>query len=222
MPEGGRQAGSCTETGYTGKGIETAVETHDPFHPGALHDSKVNGVARRELRMPQNDLLGSLDIGDGNRKHLIDDTEDRVEGGLDRVPALNGDVPVQDLLQHLGVRNEPFTVGNGALQEVSGIGFMRMGRPYEVHGDVRVDQNHPALSGAFVETAALDFSEHLVDPGGGKLVANRGANRGELPVRGNRGLASKSVAQGLPDPLGNGHSMAIGGPSQLAILAIVE
>ena len=68
-----------------------------------FHDGQMDSITRRQPTMSQDYLLGSLGGGPRNVKHLIDDTEQSVERRLDGVPAVDGDVPMQDLLQDLGV-----------------------------------------------------------------------------------------------------------------------
>jgi hypothetical protein len=60
--------------------------------------------------MSQDNLLGALGGAPRNVKHLIDDAEQSVEGRLDSVPPVDGDVPMQDLLQDLGVGDQALAV----------------------------------------------------------------------------------------------------------------
>ena len=75
-----------------------------------FHDGEMDRIARRQPAMPQDNLLGTLGGGPRNVKHLIDDAKQSVERRLDGVPAVNGDVPMQDLLQDLGVGNEALAI----------------------------------------------------------------------------------------------------------------
>jgi len=83
-----------------------------------LHDREVYGVASGEFRRSEDDLPGALHIGRSDGKHLIDNAEQRVERRLDRVAPLDRDVPMEDLLQNLGVGHEPSSVEHAALQEL--------------------------------------------------------------------------------------------------------
>ena len=75
-----------------------------------FHDGEMDSVTRRQPSMSQDNLLGTLGGGSRNVKHLIDDAEQSVERRLDGVPAVNGDVPMQDLLQNLSVGDEALAV----------------------------------------------------------------------------------------------------------------
>ena len=54
-----------------------------------------------------------------DRIDLVHHTEERSGGGLDRVPPIDRRVAVEDLLEDLGVRDQPVAGGDGALQEQS-------------------------------------------------------------------------------------------------------
>ena len=71
-----------------------------------FHDGEMESITCRQPSMSQDNLLGTLGGGSRNVKNLIDDAEQCVERRLDGVPAVNGDVPMQDLLQDLGVGDE--------------------------------------------------------------------------------------------------------------------
>ena len=56
---------------------------------------------------------------DGVERHgadLIHDPEQRLEGGLNRVAPLDGDIPMQDLLQDLGVGHQPMPLDHQTLE----------------------------------------------------------------------------------------------------------
>jgi hypothetical protein len=76
-----------------------------------FHDGEMDSITRRQPSMsPQDNLLGTLGGGTRNVKDLIDDAEQSVERRLDGVPAVDGNVPMQDLLQDLGVGDEALAV----------------------------------------------------------------------------------------------------------------
>jgi len=86
--------------------------------------------------MSQDNLLGALGGGARDVKHLIDHAEQSVECRLDGVPAVDGDVPVQDLLQHLGVGNQALAVIDQLFEQPLGVALAGVGGAHEVHGDV--------------------------------------------------------------------------------------
>jgi hypothetical protein len=75
-----------------------------------FHDGKMDGVTRRQPSISQDDLFGTLGGGLRNVKHLIDNLEQSVECRLDGVPAVDGDVPMQDLLQDLSIGDKALAV----------------------------------------------------------------------------------------------------------------
>ena len=107
-----------------------------------FHDRQVDGLARRQPAMPEDNLFGPLGRGARNVKHLIDDPEQSVERRLDGVPAVNGDVPMQYLLQDLGVGDEALAVIDQLFEQTLGVALVGVRRAHEVHGDIRIDQNH--------------------------------------------------------------------------------
>ena len=107
-----------------------------------FHDGKVESITRRQPPVPQYNLLGALGIGPRNVKHLVDDAEQSVEGRLDGVPAVNGDVPMQNLLQHLGVGHQALAVVHQLFEPSLRIALVGVRRAHQIHGDVGIDQNH--------------------------------------------------------------------------------
>ena len=107
-----------------------------------FHDRQMKRVSRRQTRIPQDDSLRPFKIGQLDRKDFVGDSENRVEGGLDRVAPADGDIPVENLLEHFRVRDEPLFQGNEFLQKLLGVPFVRMRRPDQIHRDVRIEEDH--------------------------------------------------------------------------------
>ena len=68
-----------------------------------LHNGEVDAITCREMPISQNDLFRPLYNGMVDRQHLIHERQQRIESRLDGVAAIDGHVPVQDLLKHFGV-----------------------------------------------------------------------------------------------------------------------
>ena len=107
-----------------------------------FHDCEMDGITCRQPSVSQNDLFGTLGGGLRNIEHLIDDPKHGIERRLDGVAAVDGDVPMQDLLQDLGVSNEALPVINQLFEQSLCIALVGMRRPHEIHGNVRIDQDH--------------------------------------------------------------------------------
>jgi hypothetical protein len=75
-----------------------------------FHDGEMDSMTRRKPAMSQDNLFSPLGGGPRNVKHLIDDPDQSIERRLNGVPAVDGHVPVQDLLQDLGVGDEALAV----------------------------------------------------------------------------------------------------------------
>ncbi len=60
--------------------------------------------------MPEDNLFGALGSGPRDIKHLIDNAEECVKRRLDGVSPVDGNVPVQDFLQDLGISYEALAV----------------------------------------------------------------------------------------------------------------
>ncbi len=78
-------------------------------------------------------------------KHLVHQAEERIEGGLDGVSPVYRGIPVQDLLQNLGIGHEALLVGDATLENPLSVALVGMHGAHEVHGNVGVDEDHPWL-----------------------------------------------------------------------------
>jgi hypothetical protein len=107
-----------------------------------FHDGEMDGIARRKPTMSEDNLFGPLGGRPRNVKHLIHNPEQSIECRLDGVPAVDGGGPVQDLLQDLGVGDEPLAVIDQLFEPSLCVALVRVGRAHEVHGNVRIDKNH--------------------------------------------------------------------------------
>jgi hypothetical protein len=101
-------------------------------------------IARRESGWPQVERARAQSVALGDRKDLVHDAEQSIEGGLDGIAALDRNLTMQDLLQHLGVGNQPLSGRDGALERAPGVELMRMRCADQVHRDIRVDEDHSA------------------------------------------------------------------------------
>jgi hypothetical protein len=72
-------------------GDESSPEskTQDLLDAMLPHDRKMDGMARRQAPILQNNLLGAFDGCSIYRQHLIDYAQQRVERRLDGVPTVN-------------------------------------------------------------------------------------------------------------------------------------
>ena len=124
------------------KAVKPRIEAHDPGDTLALHNGQVQRVPGGQTRVAQHDSLGPLDVGKLHSENFIDDTQERIEGGLNRVAPVDGNVTVENLLEHLDVCDEALRVREQLFQSQLRIPLVGMLRPHQVHRDVRVEEDH--------------------------------------------------------------------------------
>ncbi len=107
-----------------------------------LHDGQMERIARRQASMSEDNLLGALSGRPRDVEHLINDAEQGVKGGLDSVSAVNGDIPMKDLLQDLGVGDEPLTIIYQLFEQSLRVALAGVGCAHEIHRNIGIDQNH--------------------------------------------------------------------------------
>jgi hypothetical protein len=110
-----------------------------------FHDGHVQGVARGHLWASHEDILRAICRGCIYSQYLIDNSKQRVESRLDRVAAIDRDVAMRDFLKHLGVGNQALAIADEFFDQSLRVGFMRMSSTHQIHGDVRVDENHECV-----------------------------------------------------------------------------
>lgn len=129
--------------------VESSVEAHDAVNAMSFHDCEVKRVARGQPTASQDDRFRPVDSTGVDGKHFVDDSQQRVEGGLDRIAPIDGDVAVKDLLQHLGVGHESCPLGDVSLEQPLRVSLVRMRSSDEVHRNVGVDEDHRSLDSRY-------------------------------------------------------------------------
>ena len=114
---------------HSGHGVETRVKTKDSADSPLLHHGEMDGVPCRKVPISKNNLLGFFDGCQINRDDLINDPQNRVKSGLDRVKPLDGDITVQDFLQHFRVGHQGLAIIDESLQSALHITFVGVSRP---------------------------------------------------------------------------------------------
>ena len=112
------------------------------MHALAFHDRHMEGIARRQPPIPENDRLGAIDGGEIDREHLVDNTEEGIERRLDGIAAIDRHVPMKNFLDHFRVCHQSLAIGNGVLEDSLGIHFPRVRAANEIHRDVGIDEDH--------------------------------------------------------------------------------
>src|SRR4030095_4375020 len=122
--------------------VESGIERHDLFDAVFLTDRDVHRLTGEQWAAPEYYPLGAVDHRRVDRKDLINDSEQSIEGGLYRIAPIDRNISMQDLLHDLGVGYQSAPLADALLQQTLRVRFMRMRSSHEVHGNVRVDQDH--------------------------------------------------------------------------------
>jgi len=96
-------------------------------------------LSGRKLVVPENDSLRATYNAAINGQNLIHEPQQSVKRGLDGFAAMYCHVAVENLLQHLCVRDQPPTLPDQFLNPSLCVGFMRVCGAYKVHRDVGID-----------------------------------------------------------------------------------
>jgi len=99
-----------------GSPVEARIEGQNLLDTVMFHDGEMHGITRRELPALQHNLLGSLSDGAVNWQGLINDAQQNIERRLDGVAPIDGNVAVQDLLQHLSIGDQPLAFADQLFQ----------------------------------------------------------------------------------------------------------
>lgn len=101
-----------------------------------LHDRQMHRITSGYVPVPHDNLFRAFRRGAINRQHLIGDAKQSVKGGLDGIAAVDGDVPVQDLLQDLGICNQALSVANKMFEQSLRVGLVRVRSADQIHWDI--------------------------------------------------------------------------------------
>jgi hypothetical protein len=123
-------------------GVEPSIEAEDRLDTVLPHYGDMESIARRESPARQEFIARTLHRAEIDRQHLVDDRQEHVESRLNRVGSVDCSVPMQDLLEYLGVGDQLIPIGDKALHRPLRIDLVGVSRADEVHRNIRVDKNH--------------------------------------------------------------------------------
>lgn len=106
--------------------IEAAVEGENLMYSSTLHHRRMQTVTRGERGMGPEQVLGVENIVLVNGEHIVHDRSQGVECGLDRVSALDGDVPVEYFLEYLRIGDEAAPLGDETVEQSPGVVLVRV------------------------------------------------------------------------------------------------
>src|SRR5579859_2184399 len=133
------------KTGYAWKPVKPRIKGEYPLDSVFFHDGEMHCVTRRQFSMAEDNLLCPLRSPQINREHLVDNSQDGIESRLDRVATINDYVAMQDLLKDFHIRDETLAFTDQLFQQPLCICFVRMRRADEVHGNIRVHEDHGCI-----------------------------------------------------------------------------
>jgi hypothetical protein len=122
--------------------VKVTIEAHDLGDSMKLHYCDVNCIAGSQVGMREHDLPCTLHCQEVHWEYFVDDPKKHLEAWLDRFSPTDGPISMQDLLKDLGICHEAASLADETLQQSSGIDLVWMLAADEVHGYVRVDQDH--------------------------------------------------------------------------------
>src|ERR1700724_406480 len=130
---------------HSGEAVETGVIGHDVGDAVTPHQRQMQSIAGREALAREQEFLGTLEVGKLDREDLVHHSEESVEGGLNPLPLAQGIITVKDFLQNLGIGDQSLAGHRGSLEEALRSLPVRMRTAHDIHGDVRVDEDHSTL-----------------------------------------------------------------------------
>jgi len=107
-----------------------------------LHHGEVHRVACRHLLISQDNLLRTFCNYPVHRQHFIHHPEQSVKSRLDGVPAVDGNVTVQNLLKHLRIGDQSLAVRDHSFQQSLSVRLVHVRRADKIHWDIGIDENH--------------------------------------------------------------------------------
>jgi len=121
--------------------IKSFVEGQYSLDAVLFHHCQMYGIACRQSPVPKNNLFGALYYIPVNGENFIDGLEYCVEGRLDIMTAIDSAVTMQNLLQDFRICDQALALAQQLFQHPLRIRFLRSRSAYQVHRDIRVDQD---------------------------------------------------------------------------------
>ncbi len=101
----------------------------------------MHGIACGQLRVAQHNLFRTLYGTLIHGEDLIRDSKYRIESRLNKFPAIQRYIAVQNLLEHFRVGYQPFSIADEPFQHMLRIGLVRVWRPNEIHRNIRIHKD---------------------------------------------------------------------------------
>ena len=143
--------------------VEIAVETQNRSNSVALHNRNVHCVAGRHQRSMLGDLPSAQNLHFLDGDHFVDDVQRNLERRSNGFALFDSRIPMENLLQHRGISDQPLPCCNQALQDYLRLGLVWMRGSNQVHRDIRVDERSTLV-------ASFNFAQHLGNVGGRKGI----------------------------------------------------
>lgn len=121
--------------------VEVMIEAENATDAAPLHDCDVEGIPRGMPRGRIDNRCGVEYIVAFHWKDLVDQAEQDIQSDGDRVPAINGRVPMKDFLKDLSITHQALTGGDQALRDELRVGFVGMRPTDQVHWHIGIDKD---------------------------------------------------------------------------------
>ncbi len=108
-----------------------------PFHNGEMH-----GIACGEMPTSENNFFRTLNMCALYSQHLIRQSQQGVECGLNRVAAIDGSIAMENFLQHFGVSNQALALAHQFFEPSLCVASMGVRGTDEIHRNVGIDEDH--------------------------------------------------------------------------------
>jgi hypothetical protein len=89
--------------------VEISVEAQDGSNPVALHGRNVDSITSGEKSAILYYFTGSHNIGFFDWENIVDNIQNHLKRRPDRLSSIDACIPVQDLLQHFRIGNQPLS-----------------------------------------------------------------------------------------------------------------
>ena len=123
-------------------GIETGIEAQDTMDAGLAHHGSMQGIPGGNTFDRVYEGSGSADFQHAEGQNVVGNRIKARKGGIDSIGPLYCRVSVQDLLEHLNIRDEPFATLYKPSEKRQCTVLVWMGSSNQIHRYVGIDEDH--------------------------------------------------------------------------------
>jgi hypothetical protein len=128
----------------TGPAVEIGVKAEDRLNAVVFHDGDVERVPSGKRGPILRDLSGAQHIGFFDCEDVVDDIQKRLKCALDGISLVDGDVAVEDFLEHFRAGDQLLLRGNQTLDQDLRLPSVGMWCSNQVQSEYRSPGRGPA------------------------------------------------------------------------------